>query len=282
MLLVSPPTWCRWYGLNTLFPLLNFFNRHGLVHHGFPDAFLPLGISFFTFTQISYLIDLRQGIADRQGLISYTVFVTFFPHLIAGPMINAREIMPQLETLSPGGLRSDDMALGLSWFILGLGKKILIADRLAPLADALYAHPASFGLTSTWLGVICYAMQIYFDFSGYSDMALGIARMFSIRFPINFNSPYKAPSIIEFWQRWHMTLSRYLNEYLYTPILRVVNSRRMDAGKKVSHKAQVTLGGFSQMVFFPTMVTMFITGIWHGAGVPVHHLWFAPWGLSCL
>jgi alginate O-acetyltransferase complex protein AlgI len=250
-----------------LFPFLNFFHHHGLIHRRFEDVLLPLGISFFTFTQISYLIDLRQGIAKQQGLLPYTVFVTFFPHLIAGPIIHPREIMPQLEEGRLRGLRSDDMALGLTWFILGLGKKVLIADRMAPLADVLYAHPAGFGCGATWLGVICYTMQLYFDFSGYSDMALGLARMFSIEFPLNFDSPYKARSIIEFWQRWHITLSNYLADYLYTPILRSINSRRMDAGKKVSRKAQITLEGFLQMVFFPLMATMFIAGIWHGAGI---------------
>jgi D-alanyl-lipoteichoic acid acyltransferase DltB (MBOAT superfamily) len=249
-----------------LFPLLNFFHRYGLIRHGFADVLLPLGISFFTFTQIAYLIDLRQGIAKQQGLLPYTVFVTFFPHLIAGPIIHPREMMPQLEADRMGSLRSDDMALGLSWFILGLGKKVLIADRMAPLADVLYAHPGSFGFTGAWFGVICYSLQLYFDFSGYSDMALGLARMFSIEFPLNFDSPYKAPSIIEFWQRWHMTLSRYIAEYLFTPILRAVNSRRIDAGKKVTRKAQGTFEGFVQMIFFPMMTAMFIAGIWHGAG----------------
>jgi alginate O-acetyltransferase complex protein AlgI len=250
-----------------LFPLLNFFHRYGLIHHGFADVLLPLGISFFTFTQISYLIDLRQGIAKQQGLLPYTVFVTFFPHLIAGPIIHPREIMPQLEEGRMRGLRSDDMALGLTWFILGLGKKVLIADRMAPLADVLYAHPAGFGVGATWLGVICYTMQLYFDFSGYSDMALGLARMFSIEFPLNFDSPYKSQSIIEYWQRWHITLSNYIADYLYTPIVRSINSRRMDAGKKVSRKAQATPEGFIQMVFVPLMAAMFVAGIWHGAGI---------------
>jgi len=250
-----------------LFPLLGFLNQYGLVHHGFGDVILPLGISFFTFTQIAYLIDLRQGAAKKQGLLTYTVFVTFFPHLIAGPIIHPREIMPQLEEGRMKGLRLDDIALGLSWFIMGLVKKVLVADRVAPLANALYAHPTSFGFTSTWLGSLCYAMQLYFDFSGYSDMALGLARMFSIEFPLNFDSPYKSSSVIVFWTRWHMTLSRYLAEYLYTPILRSVNSRRMDKGKKVSRKAQATLEGFIPMVFYPLMATMFIAGVWHGAGV---------------
>ena len=250
-----------------LFPLLGFFTEHGWINHGFGDVLLPLGISFFTFTQIAYLIDLRQGVAKKQDLLTYTVFVTFFPHLIAGPIIHPREIMPQLEEDRIGGLKVYDLSLGFSWFVLGLAKKVLIADRVAPLANALYDHTTAFGFTATWLGCLCYALQLYFDFSGYSDMALGLARMFSIQFPLNFDSPYKSSSVIVFWTRWHMTLSRYLAEYLYTPILRNVNSRRMDAGKKVSRKAQATLGGFVPMVFYPLMMTMFIAGVWHGAGM---------------
>ena len=249
-----------------LFPLLNFFHAHGLIHHGFADVVLPLGISFFTFTQIAYLIDLRQGIARQQGIVAYSVFVTFFPHLIAGPIIHPRELMPQLDEERIHGLRADDMALGMTWFVMGLGKKVIIADRIAPLADMLYAHPHAAGFATSWLGALAYAMQLYFDFSGYSDMAVALARMFSIEFPLNFESPYKAHGIIEFWQRWHMTLSRYLNEYLYTPALRWINSRRLDRGKKVSRKAAATLEGFFEMVFIPTMWTMGIAGIWHGAG----------------
>lgn len=276
-----------------LFPLLNFFHAHGVVSHHFAEVMLPLGISFFTFTQIAYLIDLRQLIAKRQGLLSYSVFVTFFPHLIAGPIIHPREMMPQLDKGRLQSLRLDDLSLGVSWFIMGLAKKVLIADRIAPLSDVLFAHPGSAGFSTSWLGSLAYAMQLYFDFSGYSDMALGIARMFSIEFPVNFNSPYKAQGIIEFWQRWHMTLSRYLNEYLYTPILRWVNGRRIDAGKKVSRKASATLEGFTSMVAVPVMTTMFIAGIWHGAGaqflifgvlhgayLTVNHAWriFTPQG----
>jgi alginate O-acetyltransferase complex protein AlgI len=255
-------TWFKY-----LFPLLGFFYGHGLIHHDFGQVVLPLGISFFTFTQIAFLIDVRQGVAKREDLLNYSVFVTFFPHLIAGPIIHPREVMPQLEEGRIGTLRLNDLALGGTWFVLGLAKKVLIADRVAPLANGLFASPAKFGWTATWLGVLCYSLQLYFDFSGYSDMALGLARMFSIRFPINFDSPYKATCIIDFWQRWHMTLSRYLGEYLYTPILRSVNSRRMDKGKKVSRKAQATLEGFIPMVFYPLMATMFLAGIWHGAGM---------------
>ena len=249
-----------------LFPLLNFFAAHGLIHHSFADAVLPLGISFFTFTQIAYLIDLRQDIARRQGMLAYSVFVTFFPHLIAGPIIHPRELMPQLDKGRIHSLRLPDITLGLTWFILGLAKKVLIADRIAPLADLLFKQPHDAGLITAWLGSFAYAMQLYFDFSGYSDMALALARIFSIDFPLNFDSPYKAQSIIEFWQRWHMTLSRYLNEYLYTPALRSINTRRMDRGKKVSRKAAATPEGFFQMIFLPTIWTMGIAGIWHGAG----------------
>ncbi len=250
-----------------LFPFLNFLHGRGVLSHGFAEVVLPLGISFFTFTQIAYLIDLKQGIAKAQGLLGYTVFVTFFPHLIAGPIIHPREMMPQMEAGRLHGLHADDMVLGTTWFMLGLGKKVLIADRVAPLADLLYLHPHDAGMATAWSGALCYAMQLYFDFSGYSDMALGLARMFGLEFPINFNSPYKAQGIVEFWQRWHMTLSRYLNEYLYTPISRAVSSRRQDAGKKVNKKAQATAEGFTAMVAYPTMATMLIAGIWHGAGI---------------
>ena len=250
-----------------LFPLLNFLHAHGALPHGVRDVLLPLGISFFTFTQIAYLIDVRQGIAKRQGIVPYSVFVTFFPHLIAGPIIHPRELMPQFDEGRIRSLRADDLALGMTWFVMGLAKKVLIADRVAPLSDAMFAHVHAAGFVTTWLGTLCYAVQLYFDFSGYSDMALALARMFGLTFPINFNSPFKSQSIIEFWTRWHMTLSRYLNEYLYTPILRSVNSHRMDAGKKVSKKAQVTLEGFTSMVAFPLIATMFLAGIWHGAGL---------------
>lgn len=257
-----------------LFPVLGFFHAHGQLARDFGSVVLPLGISFFTFTQIAYLIDLRQGIAVRQPLLPYSVFVTFFPHLIAGPIIHPREVMPQLEEGRIHGLRADDVALGLTWFLMGLAKKVLIADRVAPLADVLYAHPYNAGMVFSWMGAMAYGMQLYFDFSGYSDMALGLARMFSIRFPINFNSPLKAEGVIEFWNRWHMTLSRYLNEYLYTPISRRIANRRLSAGKKVSRKAYATVEGYFSMVFAPLMITMFLCGVWHGAG-----LQFVFWGV---
>lgn len=250
-----------------LFPSLAFLHAHGLLRHDFGAVILPLGISFFTFTQLAYLIDLKQGQAEPQSLTSFALFVTFFPHLVAGPILHHKEIMPQFSEERRYGLRADDFALGLTWFILGLFKKVMIADFIAPYASALYSAPHAAGLFAAWQGAVFYMLQLYFDFSGYSDMALGLARMFSIRFPYNFNSPFKAPNIIDFWQRWHMTLSRYLTLYLYTPISLALTRRRVLRGGSIGKKALATIGGFLSLIAFPTLVTMFLAGVWHGAGM---------------
>jgi D-alanyl-lipoteichoic acid acyltransferase DltB (MBOAT superfamily) len=250
-----------------LFPLLHFLSASLGLPPVVGGVILPLGISFFTFTQIAYLIDLSEDSAEPQDFMSYVLFVTFFPHLIAGPILHHSEIMPQFARGRDFSLKWKDLALGLSWFILGLGKKVLIADRLAPHADAVFANSAHLTLIGAWVGVLNYALQLYFDFSGYSDMAIGLARMFSIEFPYNFDSPYKAGGIIEFWSRWHMTLTRYLTLYLYNPFAMSINRRRARAGKPNSRKAQRTLVGFSNLVALPTIMTMFIAGIWHGAGL---------------
>lgn len=249
-----------------LFPFLTGLSSLGIPTGIWQHPILPLGISFFTFTQIAYLIDLSEGEASRQDLAKYGLFVTFFPHLIAGPILHHREIMPQFER-KIFRLSSEDLFIGLSWFVMGLAKKVIFADRLGSLADPIFRQAGSVGILQSWVGVLCYSMQLYLDFSGYSDMAIGLARMFSIRFPINFNSPYKAGSVIEFWSRWHMTLTRYLTLYLYNPISLAINRRRLQSGKKVSPKAQRTPGGFAVMVAFPLLVTMFLAGVWHGAGL---------------
>lgn len=250
-----------------LFPALAFSNSLGLTHRNWGGIILPLGISFFTFTQIAYLIDLKQGVATRESLGSYALFVTFFPHLIAGPILHHKEMMPQFRQERSYRFHSNDLALGLTWFTMGFCKKTLIADRIAPFADSLFAAPTSSGSAETWVGVLMYSMQLYFDFSGYSDMAIGLARMFSIRFPINFNSPFKAENIADFWQRWHITLTHYIMTYVYAPIQMRISAWRLDHGKKISRKAQATLEGISQMVIFPTMFTLLLAGIWHGAGL---------------
>jgi alginate O-acetyltransferase complex protein AlgI len=249
------------------FPLLHFVDNTMGLNFQLINVVLPLGISFFTFTQIAYLVDLSQETAELQDFISYILFVTFFPHLIAGPILHHREIMPQFAKGRDFGLKWPDVALGLSWFSLGLCKKVLVADRLSPYADAAFAHTSSLTMTGAWIGVLNYALQLYFDFSGYSDMAIGLARMFSIEFPFNFDSPYKAASIIEFWSRWHMTLTRYLTLYLYNPFAMWANRRRAVIGKPNSRKALRTLGGFGSLVAFPTIATMFLAGVWHGAGL---------------
>ncbi len=249
-----------------LFPSLNFVAAMGHSPLRWEGVLLPLGISFFTFTQIAYMVDLEQGAAEQQDFSSYLLFVTFFPHLIAGPILHHSEIMPQFQKERDFRLRADDMAVGLSWFILGLTKKVLLADKFAVDADAAFRHTAGLHLGAAWAGVLSYALQLYFDFSGYSDMALGLARMFSIEFPLNFSSPYKASSIIDFWQRWHMTLTRYINTYLYNPISVWVNRRRLRQGKKISKKAMATPGGFASLIALPTVASLFLAGIWHGAG----------------
>jgi alginate O-acetyltransferase complex protein AlgI len=250
-----------------LFPTLTFISYVTGSSHPWQNVILPLGISFFTFTQIAYLIDLQQGVAPHQDLVSYVLFVTFFPHLIAGPILHHKEMMPQFQQERRYGLDISDMSVGFSWFILGMGKKVLLADNFAVAAKKTFNANGPLNTTDAWVGALSYCLQLYFDFSGYSDMALGLARMFSIHFPLNFNSPFKAPNIIEFWQRWHITLSRYITLYLYTPISMHVSRARLAAGKKASSKAARTLEGFAMMVAYPTIFSMFIAGIWHGAGL---------------
>lgn len=231
---------------------------------------LPLGISFFTFQQIAYILDLRAGRVKKHSFLDYIFCVTFFPHLIAGPIVNYGELIPQLKNKKILSARIVPILSGMGAFVIGLAKKIFIADTLAILANQIFDSPKDLHFTflTAWIGALAYTFQIYFDFSGYSDMALGLARIFGLKLPINFASPYKAKSIIEFWQRWHITLSRFLREHLYIP-----------------------LGGNRKGYFLRyrnLMLTMLIGGIWHGAGwtfliwgflhgffLVVNHLWRA-------
>ena len=245
-----------------LFPILASL----IPGHTWPGVVLPLGISFFTFTQIAYLIDLEQGSATQENLPGYLLFVTFFPHLIAGPILHHSEMMPQFHREGRYRLSLSDCTVGFSWFVMGLAKKVLLADTFANTANVVYSHRAPLTAILSWRGVLCYALQLYFDFSGYSDMALGLARMFSIEFPLNFASPYKATSIIDYWQRWHITLTRYVTAYLYNPLQLWITNLRQSRGQKVSRKALATPGGFLGMMAFPLLITFLITGVWHGAG----------------
>jgi len=249
-----------------LFPALNYVSSVMGLGRQWSDVVLPLGISFFTFTQIAFLVDLHQGIAKRQNFTSYTLFVTFFPHLIAGPILHHKEMMPQFQPDRSYRLDASDLATGFTWFIMGLSKKVLLADHFALLANPVFESHDALTVTAAWIGVLAYCLQLYFDFSGYSDMALGLARMFSINFPLNFNSPFKASSIIEFWQRWHMTLSNYIMSYLYTPIQMWMRARRQAKGQGVSRRDMLQPSAFLSLIGVPMMFTLFIAGIWHGAG----------------
>jgi D-alanyl-lipoteichoic acid acyltransferase DltB (MBOAT superfamily) len=251
-----------------LFHLLNFVSTLGW--HGIGDDWsivLPLGISFFTFTQIGYLVDCKQGLAEDHDPISYVLFVTFFPHLIAGPILHHKEMMPQFSNPGTYVFRSENMSVGLSMFTMGLAKKVLIADGIADWSDGGFADIGHLQMFGAWGAALVYSLQLYFDFSGYSDMAIGLARMFGVRFPLNFNSPYKARCIIDFWQRWHMTLTRYLTLYLYNPLALYMTRRRLARGLSVSRKATANFRGFATLIAVPMAVTMGLAGIWHGAGL---------------
>ena len=215
----------------------------------FEPVVLPLAISFFTFQQIAYLVDAYQGQTREYNFLHYCLFVTFFPQLIAGPIVHHKEMMPQFGHNRVYRFSVDDFSLGLSIFSIGLFKKVIVADGVAiystPVFDTALQHHAV-GLGDAWVGALAFTFQLYFDFSAYSDMALGIARMFGIKLPINFNSPYKARNIIDFWRRWHITLSRFLRDYLYIPL---------GGNRKGKLWRYINL-----------MVVMLLGGLWHGAG----------------
>jgi alginate O-acetyltransferase complex protein AlgI len=210
---------------------------------------LPLAISFFTFQQISYLVDAYRHETKEYNFLHYCLFVTFFPQLIAGPIVHHKEMLPQFANNDIYKVNSKNLIIGLSIFTIGLFKKVIVADNLALFANPVFTNLDNGGVItffSAWTGALAYSFQLYFDFSGYSDMAIGIAYMFGIKLPMNFYSPYKSSSIIEFWRRWHITLSRFLRDYLYIT---------MGGSRKGAYRRYVNL-----------FVTMLLGGIWHGAG----------------
>jgi alginate O-acetyltransferase complex protein AlgI len=237
---------------------------------------LPLGISFITFQKIAFLIDVHAGRVARFTLREYCLFVLFFPQLIAGPIVHYREMMPQFHA-APCRLDLTDAAVGLTLFVSGLFKKAVLADGISPFVSAFYGqadHGAPLTLVPAWLAALGFTLQIYFDFSGYSDMALGLARLFGVRLPMNFNSPLKATSIIDYWLRWHVTLTRFLTAYVYNPLALALTRRRMLAGRPGLSGRSTTLAAFLSLLVFPTVLTMLVSGLWHGAG------WlFVLWGL---
>jgi alginate O-acetyltransferase complex protein AlgI len=220
------------------------------------DIILPLGISFFTFTQIAFLVDTYLGIAREYNFIHYLLFVTYFPHLIAGPILHHKQMMPQFADPLTYQMNAEKIGIGLSIFFIGLAKKVVLADSLATYATPVFAAADKGSLITFfdgWAGALSYTFQLYFDFSGYSDMAIGLSLLFGVSLPINFSSPYKAYNIIEFWRRWHVTLSNFLRDYLYIPL----------GGNRHGKLSR----------YRNLMITMLLGGLWHGAN------WtFVLWG----
>lgn len=243
-------------------------------NRAFSEIALPLGISFFTFQQIAYLVDVYQKKAAGKSFLDYINFVTFFPYITAGPLLRYQQIVPQFSDPKTYQFQPQNLAVGITFFAVGLFKKTVIADSVAPYANQVFEIAGSIPLTlvEAWLGALAFTLQLYFDFSGYSDMAIGIARMFGITLPLNFSSPYKAQSIIDFWRRWHITLSNFLRDYLYIPL----------GGNRKGERRRYT----------NLIITMLIGGLWHGAGwtfviwgglhglyLSINHLW-RRWQLS--
>lgn len=231
-----------------------------------PEIILPLGISFFTFTQTAYLVDAYRGETENYSLLTYSLFVTVFPHLIAGPILYHKDMIPQFSRLRNFVFSHRNMAIGITMFSIGLFKKVIIADTLAPWVKVVFDHADAVTFIEAWAGAIGYTLQLYFDFSGYSEMAIGLGLMFNFKLPINFNSPYQATSIIDFWRRWHITLSSFLKNYLYISL----GGNRHGEIKRMRN----------------LILTMLLGGLWHGAGwtfviwgglhgmyLVVNHLW---------
>ena len=232
------------------FKYTNFFleNFNGIFGSNIPlqHIILPLGISFFTFTQIAFLVDSYRNEVKEYDLVRYMLFVTYFPHLLAGPILHHKEMMPQFANLKNSVINYRNVAVGLFIFSIGLFKKVVIADTFAVWANAGFDTATTLNLIEAWATSLSYTFQLYFDFSGYTDMAIGVSLMFNVKLPVNFNSPYKALNIQDFWRRWHMTLSRFLRDYIYIPL---------GGNKKSPSRTYVNL-----------LATFVIGGFWHGAG----------------
>jgi D-alanyl-lipoteichoic acid acyltransferase DltB (MBOAT superfamily) len=233
------------------FKYANFFteNISNLFYDGSlinPNIILPLAISFFTFQQIAYIVDCYQGKLKDKDFLNYSIFVTFFPQLIAGPIVHHKEMIPQFKSLRTKLINYANIALGIFILSVGVFKKIVIADYFASIATPGFNAFETLSLLDSWKTSLSYTLQLYFDFSGYSDMAIGSALIFNIKLPFNFNQPYKSLNIKEFWQKWHMTLSRFLKDYIYIPL----------GGSRVG-KARI---------YINLMLVFLISGLWHGAG----------------
>jgi alginate O-acetyltransferase complex protein AlgI len=265
-------------GLLGLFKYADFFvgnvNAAAGTQWPLPHLLLPIGISFYTFTQIAFLVDAWAGKVRERSFSHYLLFVTYFPHLIAGPVLHHAQMMPQFADPASYRLDRGKMVLGLATFTVGLSKKLLLADPMGQYADVVFgAAGQGVGLSTltAWLGALAYAFQIYFDFSGYSDMAIGLSLCLGIRLPANFDSPYQATSIIDFWRRWHISLSTFLRDYLYVPL----GGNRHGTGRRYLNLVlTMLLGG----LWHGASWTFVVWGALHGAGLVINHLWRARFG----
>ena len=238
-------------GLLGYFKYAGFFLANASAVIGFDYTFerlaLPLAISFFSLQQIAFLVDNYEGSVKPGSFVDYATFVAFFPQLIAGPIVHHREIMPQFESTDNKRLNFDNIAKGIAYFSVGLFKKTVIADTFARLADSGFSAPNQLSTVESLIAILSYTFQLYYDFGGYMDMAIGAALFFNISLPINFNSPFKSGDIIDFWRRWHITLSNFITTYLYTPIVRAWAPFTVT-------KSLAAIG-----------ITLLIAGLWHGA-----------------
>jgi alginate O-acetyltransferase complex protein AlgI len=259
-------------GLLAYFKYMDFFisNTNNLIGTDIELLYLalPLAISFFTLQQIAFLIDSYEDLINEKSLLDYMLFVTFFPQLIAGPIVHHKEIIPQFKTVKNKVKNYRNIGIGLFVFSIGLFKKIVIADNFATVTTPGFDAGVALNLIDGWVTSLSYTFQLYFDFSGYADMAIGAALLFNIRIPQNFNSPYKATGMVDFWKRWHITLTNFITTYIYTPIIRSFDSLTF-------HKAMAA-----------TIIAFLIAGLWHGAswmfvifgglngaGIVINHYW---------
>ncbi len=238
----------KWISKLNLFRFGLFLNIGLLSFFKFSGFLLPLGLSFFTLQQVAFLIDSYEGLTEKKGFIDYAFFVSFFPTLISGPIVHYQHLIPQIESIDNKRFNLNQFSAGIFIFCLGLTKKVLISEAFAGWAKTGFDEALSLDLLAAWKTSLSYTFQLYYDFSGYTDMAIGIGYMFNVKIPQNFNSPFRSKSIIEFWSRWHMTLSQFINTYLFTPIVRAM--------PKINFRNTM----------FATFIAMFIAGIWHGAG----------------
>jgi D-alanyl-lipoteichoic acid acyltransferase DltB (MBOAT superfamily) len=240
------------------------------------EVLFPLGLSFLTFQKIALLADAYSNRLVKLPIRDYLLLLLLFPRVVAGPIVHYRELIPQFKIANQSNIR-ENLAVGITLFSIGLFKKAVIADNVGDLASPVFdtAAGSAPSLFSAWTAALAYTLQLYFDFSGYSDMAIGSARMFGIVLPMNFNSPFKSRSVIEFWSRWHISLTRFLTDYIYTPIVLQLTRARTTKGRSTLRGRRSTITAIATLVAAPTMITMIISGLWHGTG------WqFVIWGAA--